>query len=185
MNVEVVRSRRKTLALQVRKDGRVIVRAPLYLRQREIRSFVEEHMDWIKKQQRRLEAAATGRDQIRPLSEEELTELSKKARADFTQRIDCYAPLIGVSYGRIGIRHQKTKWGSCSSKGNLNFNCLLMLAPERVRDYVVVHELCHRKQMNHSPAFWEEVERILPDYRESKQWLKIHGQELMQHNKSI
>ena len=182
MNVEVIRSRRKTLALQVKEGGEVVVRAPLYVRQREIRSFVEEHLDWIEKQQRRLEAAAAVRAQIEPLSESELTRLSRAARTDLSERAMYFAPRIGVTYGRISIRHQKTKWGSCSSKGNLNFNCLLMLAPEEVRDYVVVHELCHRKQMNHSPAFWAEVERILPDYREARRWLKTHGQELMQYN---
>ena len=112
----------------------------------------------------------------------ELSQMTSKARQDLTERVEYFAPRIGVSYGRISIRHQKTKWGSCSSKGNLNFNCLLMLAPEAVRDYVVVHELCHRKQMNHSEAFWAEVERVLPRYREARKWLKTHGQELMQYN---
>ena len=105
-----------------------------------------------------------------------------QARGDLTGHAAYFAPRIGVSYGRISIRHQKTKWGSCSSKGNLNFNCLLMLAPEEVRDYVVVHELCHRKQMNHSEVFWAEVERALPNYRDARKWLKTHGRELMQYN---
>ena len=181
MTVEVIRSRRKTLALQVREDGSVIVRAPLYVREKEIRSFAEAHLDWIEKQRLKMEAAAAMRSRIQPLSDEELAELTGKARLDLTERAEAFALRIGVSYGRISIRHQKTKWGSCSSKGNLNFNCLLMMAPERVRDYVVAHELCHRKHMNHSPAFWSEVERVLPDYREARKWLKMHGQELMQY----
>ena len=113
---------------------------------------------------------------------EELSGLTEQARRDLIERARLFAPRVGVTYGRISIRHQKTKWGSCSSGGNLNFNCLLMLAPETVRDYVVVHELCHRKQMNHSEAFWAEVERVLPEYREARKWLKTHGQELMQYN---
>ncbi|HAN50208.1 MAG TPA: metal-dependent hydrolase, partial [Lachnospiraceae bacterium] len=82
---------------------------------------------------------------------------------------------MGVDYGRITIRHQKTRWGSCSGKGNLNFNCLLMLTPPEVQEYVIVHELCHRKEMNHSYRFWAEVEDVLPDYRVQEQWLKTNG----------
>ena len=86
---------------------------------------------------------------------------------------------MGVTYGRITIRNQKTRWGSCSSKGNLNFNCLLMLTPPEVIDYVVVHELCHRKEMNHSKAFWDEVAHVLPDYEKARLWLKTEGDMIM------
>ena len=95
-------------------------------------------------------------------------------------RCERFAPLIGVTYGRIAIRRQRTRWGSCSGKGDLNFNCLLMLAPEPVRDYVVVHELCHRKYMDHSPRFWAEVERVLPDWRERRRWLRDYGGGLLE-----
>ncbi|HAC60683.1 MAG TPA: metal-dependent hydrolase [Lachnospiraceae bacterium] len=182
MNIAVIRSRRRTLALQVRQSGEVVVRAPLFVREQEVRRFVEEHLAWIEKQQRKLACAAEQRREIQPLSKAELSGLTEQARRDLTERARLFAPRVGVTYGRISIRHQKTKWGSCSSKGNLNFNCLLMLAPEAVRDYVVVHELCHRKQMNHSEAFWAEVERVLPEYRQARKWLKMHGQELMQYN---
>ena len=102
----------------------------------------------------------------------EIKELYKKAKQDIPVRAKKYAEIIGVSYGRITIRCQKTRWGSCSSKGNLNFNCLLMLMPEKVRDYVVIHELCHRKEMNHSKKFWKLVEDVMPDYKEQKKYLK-------------
>ena len=87
-----------------------------------------------------------------------------------------YAAKIGVTYEHISIRAQKTLWGSCTAEGNLNFNCLLVLLPERVERYVVVHELCHRKEMNHSQKFWREVEKILPDYRELRKQLKNDGE---------
>jgi predicted metal-dependent hydrolase len=90
-----------------------------------------------------------------------------------------YAPRIGVTYGGITIRNQRTRWGSCSGKGNLNFNCMLMLAPPRVIEYVIVHELCHRKHMDHSPAFWALVERHLPDWQERRGWLKQNGSALL------
>ena len=182
MNVTVIRSRRRTLALQVRQSGEVVVRAPLFVREQEVRRFVEDHLAWIEKQQRKLADAAARQQEVQPLTEAELSALKEQARQDLTQRVKRFAPQVGVTCGRISIRHQKTKWGSCSSKGNLNFNCLLMLAPEAVRDYVVVHELCHRRQMNHSEAFWAEVERVLPEYREARKWLKTHGRELMQYN---
>ena len=89
-----------------------------------------------------------------------------------------FSKRIGVDYGRITIRNQKTRWGSCSSKGNLNFNCLLMLTPPEVIDYVVVHELCHRKEMNHSKKFWAEVEKVIPNYRDSEKWLKNEGSKI-------
>ena len=94
-------------------------------------------------------------------------------------RVAHFASLVGVNYGRITIRNQRTHWGSCSSKGNLNFNCLLMLAPAEVLDYVVVHELCHRKEMNHSARFWTEVEKVIPDYKVHEKWLKTEGSRLM------
>ena len=85
---------------------------------------------------------------------------------------------MGVTYGRISIREQKTRWGSCSSAGNLNFNWRLIFAPEEVLDYVVVHELAHRKEMNHSKAFYAVVESVLPDYKSSRRWLREHGDSL-------
>ena len=109
----------------------------------------------------------------------EIEQLREQARKLITERVRCYAPIIGVTYGQIAIRTQHTRWGSCSSKGNLNFNCLLALVPPEVLDYVVVHELCHRKEMNHSVRFWREVERVLPNYKVSKKWLRENGKVLI------
>ena len=94
------------------------------------------------------------------------------ARQRITRRVEYFAPLVGVTYNRIFIKEQKTRWGSCSSLGNLNFNWKLILLNEELLDYVVVHELAHRKQMNHSPTFWADVERVLPDYRERRRRLR-------------
>ena len=182
MTAELIRSRRKTLALQVRPDGSVLVRAPLRTSMREIQRFLDQHADWVEKQQRRMQERAEAAAGVPRLSEEELKALAKEARKDLTARTEAFAALMGVSYGRIAIRHQKSKWGSCSSAGNLNYNCLLMLAPEAVRDYVVVHELCHRRHMNHSPAFWAEVGRVLPDYKSARKWLREYGTAIMNRN---
>ena len=110
---------------------------------------------------------------------DKIKALADQALEIIPTRVEYFAKIIGVTYGNITIRNQKTRWGSCSSKGNLNFNCLLMLAPPEVLDYVVVHELCHRKQMNHSKAFWTEVEKVFPDYKESIKWLKEEGSQMM------
>jgi predicted metal-dependent hydrolase len=119
------------------------------------------------------------RKEIEPLSPDEMNSLINQAMTVIPPIVKRYADILGVTYGKITIRNQKTRWGSCSSKGNLNFNCLLMLAPGDVLDYVIVHELCHRKHMNHSKEFWGEVEKIIPDYKTSYTWLKKHGGELI------
>lgn len=105
--------------------------------------------------------------------------MAQKAKQILPERIAYFASLLGVSYGRITIRAQRSRWGSCSAKGNLNFNCLLMLVPPEVRDYVVVHELCHRLELNHSPKFWAWVERVVPDYKLHRTWLRDNGSSLI------
>ncbi len=107
--------------------------------------------------------------------------LREYARAEFEKKVRFYADKMQVSVNRIAVKEQKTRWGSCSMKGNLNFNWKLALMPERIMDYVVVHELAHRKQMNHSAAFWKEVALVLPDYRERKQWLSEHEKEFAEY----
>ena len=104
--------------------------------------------------------------------------LSELALARIRQRLAHYAPLIGVAPGRVTIREQKTRWGSCSGKGNLNFNWKLIMAPPECLDYVVIHELCHLLEFNHSPRFWTLVAAQMPDYEPWKKWLKTHAEDL-------
>ena len=174
---KVIRSRRRTLGLQVTSDG-VVVRAPFFISEAAIRRFVLEHLPWIEKQQMRMAKLRKETEGIAPLTPEELNALKKAALKDLTARAERFAPLIGVTYGRISIRAMKSRWGSCSREGNLSFNCLLMLAPEEVRDATVVHELCHRIHMDHSPAFWREVLRYDPDNQKARRWLREHGSAL-------
>lgn len=100
------------------------------------------------------------------------------ARAKITARVEYYHSITGGNYTSITIRDQKTRWGSCSSRGTLSFNYRLIFAPPKVLDYVVVHELCHLTHMDHSKNFWNMVERVMPEYKEYKQWLGEHGSEL-------
>ncbi len=180
MEVTVVRSKRKSIAVQVKPDGAVVVRAPKWMRERDIESFVQEKRTWIEKHLMLVQERQARVEKVEPYTEEGLRALTKKAREVITQKVRYYAPLVGVDYGRIAIRRQRSRWGSCSSKGNLNFNCLLVLLPEAVIDYVVVHELCHRKQMNHSVAFYRELERVFPEYRKWQKWLKENGRQYLE-----
>ena len=178
MEYEIIRSRRRTLSVQV-KNNRVTVRAPLRTPDAEIRRFLEAHRAWLEKHILMARAAEQAKAGIRKLTKEELADLKKRAKRTIPERAAYWAPIIGVKYNRIAIRCQKTRWGSCSAQGNLNFNCLLMLTPPGVLDSIVVHELCHLKHMNHSKRFYAEVTKALPEYREHQKWLKEHGEALL------
>lgn len=102
-----------------------------------------------------------------------------QAKRYITQRTAELASIYGFQYNMLRIRDQKTRWGSCSGKGNLNFNWRLIMAPPSIIDYVIVHELCHLQQMNHSQLFWKLVERFMPDYETHRAWLKYHGHLLL------
>lgn len=179
MNIEVIKSNRKTMTLEVTREGRIIVRAPLKTPQSEIERFVRSKSDWLEKNLEKVKQRKDMDHQRPKLSMDEIHTLAQKAMEVLPERTAYFSAKIGVSYGGITIRNQRTRWGGCSSKGNLNFNCLLMVTPPEIQDYVVVHELCHRKEMNHSDRFWKEVEKILSDYKERKAWLKEHGGEIM------
>lgn len=181
MKVTVIRSNRKTVAIQVNSDLSVTVRAPRSVSEKDIEeiikkkeAWISKHIEKIKETKERFEAEPTEK-----LTREKVIALADEALKVIPERVEYFAKVIGVTYGKITVRNQKTRWGSCSSKGNLNFNCLLMLAPPEVLDYVVVHELCHRKQMNHSKAFWLEVEKVLPNYKEVRKWLKEEGSQMI------
>ncbi len=176
----VIRSNRRTIGLEVKPDGQVIVRVPIRLPDSEICKFVHKHEEWIQKHQEIARQRLEERPPVEKLTMQEIQELADQAVKVIPQRVAYYAPKIGVDYGRITIRNQKTRWGSCSANGNLNFNCLLMLTPSEVIDSVVVHELCHRKEMNHSDRFYAEVLRVFPDYWKWNRWLKENGGQLMQ-----
>lgn len=179
INMEVIRSNRKTVAIEICPDATVLVRAPLRMKDAEIQKFIKEKESWILSHLERVEERRNAAQNVEKLSMEEIQKLADLALKVIPVKVKHYASLINLQYGRITIRNQKTRWGSCSGKGNLNFNCLLMLTPDEVVDYVVVHELCHLIEMNHSKAFWAQVENVLPDYRECRKWLKDHGNEIM------
>ena len=173
--VKVIRCRRKTIGIRIDDGGGITVRAPLRTSEAEIRRVLDSKRTWIEKTLEKVSARA----QVPKLSEGELEDLVKLGRKVIPARTAEWARRVGVTYGRVTVKKQKTLWGSCSAKGNLNFNCLLLRCPEDVMDYVIVHELCHRRELNHSPRFWAEVERVLPEYRKPLKWLKTEGQALI------
>ena len=178
MDYILKRSKRKSIGLEVTDEG-LLVRTPMRTSRREIERCIRNHQTWIAKRMRqreqvRMKAATEGF-----LTELEIRRLTDEARSYIPRRVAYYADLLGVHPNRITIRCQKTRWGSCSAKGNLNFNCLLMLTPPEVIDSVVVHEVCHLLEMNHSKRFYEYVYRVYPEYKKHHGWLKKHGSELM------
>lgn len=176
-NIEytVIRSNRRSVALVVDTDANLIVRAPYRMTDRAIAEFVASKQNWIEKHLEKMRQRSEKRAAAPAFTEEEREDLIRKALRIIPEKAAHFAPLVGVTYGRITIRNQKTVWGSCSTKGNLNFNYMLAALPDEVVDYVVVHELCHRKEMNHSPKFWAEVEKVIPDYKRIRKWLKDEG----------
>ncbi len=175
LGYHIVRSNRKTISIQITPQGEVVVRCPKWMTDSQIDSHVHSRRNWIETHL----AKHSRQPVLPPFTAEEMRELADQAKRIIPPRVEFYARQTGVSYGRITIRSQHTRWGSCSGKGNLNFNCLLVLAPTEVLDYVVVHELCHRKEMNHSARFWAEVAKILPGWSAQREWLRQNGKTLL------
>ncbi|OGH67070.1 MAG: hypothetical protein A3B90_00580 [Candidatus Magasanikbacteria bacterium RIFCSPHIGHO2_02_FULL_41_13] len=171
MEIQIRRRRGlKRITLRVGIGGKVTVSAPLRVPQFFIEKFLKEKADWIesaKKQMQKKEAEQETRIKF-PSFE------SSKARAKklLLERARYWADQYGVKFERVSIKRAATRWGSCSSKGNLNFHYRLYFLPEELRDYVVVHEICHLLYMNHSRAFWKEVERSMPAWRTYKRQLQ-------------
>ena len=177
--MKIIKSKRKTISIEVSSDAEVIVRAPKRMPDGAIWAFVESQQEFVEKNLRKMKMRKAALEQIPRISEEEREALRRRAKEVIPERVRFYAPLVGVDYQRITIKSQRTRWGSCSAKGNLNFNLALLLVPPEVLDYVVVHELCHRLEMNHSARFWGHVERVYPAYKVCRKWLKDNGTKIM------
>lgn len=175
MEYTIIRSNRKTISIQITPEGEVVVRCPNRTPKKDIQAVVESKRGWIEANLQKIAA----RPALPRLTQAQLHTLALQAKDALPKLVRQYAPKVGVTYGRITIRAQHSRWGSCSSQGNLNYNCLLMLTPPEVQAYVVVHELCHRKEMNHSDRFWREVARVMPNYALPKKWLKENGSALI------
>ena len=214
---KLIRSKRRTLSLIVEIDGTLTVRAPLRMKEADIRRFIEAKKSWVngsrpgRRKKRNSPSSIYGRrnvpvpgqeiplrivspnkkpalvmDRFFKLAESARSQAQsvfeawykKQARALLTERVEFFAHAQGFKVKKIRISSARTRWGSCSAKGTLSFTWRLVMAPPDVIDYVVVHELCHLKELNHSKAFWAQVEAILPDYKTRRKWLKDNGAKL-------
>ncbi len=182
---QIIRSKRKTCSIELNPDGTFTVRIPLYGRNSDVTRILKEKQFWIGNKLEKWHQYQQTKppSQYTEVQKQALEKRYREAAKDYIPKrvayyADAYAHLIHHPYTGITTRDQKTRWGSCSSRGTLSFNWRLMLAPPAILDYVVVHELCHLEHMNHSKDFWQCVEIILPDYKERRKWLKEHGQEL-------
>ena len=167
---ELIRSRRRTLALEITRDCRVLVRSPLGLSQPKIDAFVESHVDWIQAhlEQQRQRMASTPP----PPTQADIATLKATARAVLPEKVAYWSEKMGVRPTGLKITAARKRYGSCSGKNSLCFSCFLMDCPEEAIDLVVVHELCHIREKNHGPRFYALLSQYLPDYKERKKLLR-------------
>lgn len=170
MEYTLIRSKRRTVSLQVSEDLQIIVRAPLDMSVKEIEAFIAKHEKWIEKAKIRVEKAPK-------FDEEEINELYKKAKEILSVKVEYYSALMGLKPTHVSITRAKTRFGSCSSKGRICFSVYLFAYPEKAIDYVIVHELSHLKYLNHSKDFYSLIEKYLPDYKERKKLLENGGKD--------
>ncbi len=161
-------TRARYLRLTVRPGGAVILTAPLAHSERSIAAFVKRYADWIERAQKRMRTVSA-----LPVSgRRDYKKYKEAARAAITDSVEAWSARLGYRYGRIAIKDTTSSWGSCSHKGNLNFSYKLLFVPRELLDYVVVHELCHLKEQNHSRAFWALVGQAIPDYAARRKALR-------------
>jgi len=166
---ELVRSRRRSISLEVKDDATLIIRAPRFVPQSFLDELLVKKSSWIEKRR----AQALRRRQFR--NQIDIKACRAKAAELIPQRVAYYSGLTGISYLRVKINSAKKRWGSCSARGNLNFSWRLALAPLEVIDYVVVHELAHIIHRNHSKRFWALVSKLYPNYKTCRKWLRHDG----------
>ena len=170
MEYEIIYTKRKTICLQVKRDGRVVIRCPYHISKKRIDEFFCSHIEWVKK---KLEINKGRMEPINELSDNEIAELKIRAWEYIPARVDYFAKIMNVNPAHVSINQAKTRFGSCSSQKRLNFSCNVMRYPNEAIDYVIVHELAHIKELNHSKSFWEIVSGVMPDYKERQRLLKI------------
>ena len=168
MEYKVIYSKRKTISISI-ENCEPVIKAPVGTDEKTLRKIVEKHSKWISSH---VEYQRKKLALFKDLTAEDINKLKKDAKIYFREKTDYYAKIMDINYGRITITSAQKRFGSCSSKGDISFSYRLMLYPEAAREYVVVHELAHRKEMNHSKRFYDIISSVMPDYKERKLLLK-------------
>lgn len=168
----IVRTKRRTIGIVIDQSGDIEIRIPGWVTVGEVERFVEEKKSWIIKTRKKM----ASRNKVRRADWDQLKDnygiwMNGRGGELFKKKVDDWAEIIGVTYNRLSLRDVSSRWGSCTSKGNIMFSWKVFAMPERVVDYLIVHELVHRKYMNHSTQFWEEVGRYVPEYKKIKKEL--------------
>ncbi len=172
---KIVRSHRKTVSLTVDKTGQIIVKAPYGVPEEFIDGFVRRNTAFIDKNRGKRQAVENAAENIGAYTAQDIDRMKEKAKNVFPGAVKYYAGLVGRPFGRITVRRQTTRWGSCSGKGNISLNILLCDCPEQVMLSVIAHEACHLKYKNHGDGFYSELYRIFPDYDRCRKWLNDNG----------
>lgn len=160
----------KRITIRIKSDGIVVVSKPKSITIKQVEDFIFQKREWIKKH---LDDINSRPKIVREkISKEDFDAYRTQALKIVREKMEIFNKHYNFTYGKVTIRDQKTRWGSCSKKGNINFNYKLALIPERLVDYVVVHELCHLGEFSHSLKFWNLVEEMIPDYIDRRKELK-------------
>jgi len=162
--------RARRINITVRRDGSVFVTKPRRVSTREVEKFVRESGEWIERMRERF-SKLPKTSKIEP-SKKEYNKFKRTARDEVARRLEHFTKFYGFSYRRLSIRNQKSRWGSCSRRGDISINYRILFLPPHLADYILVHEICHLQELNHSKRFWELVGKASPDYRERRKELR-------------
>lgn len=171
---ELVRSGRRSISVEIKKGGRIIVRAPQRMSAEGVERFLYQKSAWIEKHLR-IQLGYSADFDFDRYGKKEITELKAKAREVIFPLVEHYKTLLEVQPSAVKINAAKKRFGSCSAKNSLNFSCFLVLYPMPAIEYVTVHELCHIKEHNHSKNFYRHIESVMPDYRERERVLSEYN----------
>lgn len=170
IDCSVVLSDRKSVAIQVKRDLSVVVRAPRSIKERELERIVEKNREWIERQLEKMSSLPAPPPEPTPDELDRLTELAKRT---LPERVEHYSKIMSLTPTGITITSAKSRYGSCSPKNRLSFSCRLMQKPLEAIDYVVVHELAHIRHKNHSKEFYALIASVLPDHKERRAMLRM------------